>query len=114
MADAPRYRAFLSYSHADKDQAEAWRTRLESLEIHWAYHADEKLRGSVPERFKYVFRDEFDARLGRHLDDEIKDKLKRSDALILLGSPSARKSTYVNKEVEYFRSEFPEIGRAHV
>ena len=102
MPERPTYRAFLSYSHKDKEQAIAWQQRLEAFDVHWAF--DDLPAPS----FKRVFRDETDLPLGAALTPEIYAALDGSDSLILIGSPNARDSGYVNAEIAYFRTHHPE------
>lgn len=102
------YRAFLSYSHADKEQATAWRLRLESMIIPDHLHGDLTPAGPIPAHLRPIFQDETDFGLGEELTRATRDTLDDSAALILIASPNARASHYVNEEVRYFRHRHPD------
>jgi tetratricopeptide (TPR) repeat protein len=102
------YRAFLSYSHRDKAQAVAWHQRLESLSIPDDLHGATTPLGPVPPHLRPIFRDELDFEPGRELTQATRDALDASAALILIASPNARISAYVNAEVRHFRATWPE------
>ncbi len=109
MSDPPTvtYRAFLSYSHRDKAQAVAWHQRLETLSIPDDLHGANTPLGPVPPHLRPIFRDELDFEPGRELTQATRDALDASAALILIASPNARISDYVNEEVRHFRATWP-------
>jgi hypothetical protein len=92
------YRAFLSYSRADNRLAdwlhrvlEAYRTSKELVDV----------RGrKLPPRLAPIFRDRTDLSSGGQLTEKIENALASSDALIVLCSPAAAQSRWVNLEVE--------------
>lgn len=98
------YRAFISYSHSDERIAKWLHKRLET------YHLPKKLigasgaRGAVPPRLTPIFRDIDELSAANDLSVEIKAALARSDVLIILCSPAAKASKWVNLEIETFRT----------
>ncbi|CAH2403100.1 toll/interleukin-1 receptor domain-containing protein [Mesorhizobium escarrei] len=108
-ADSPqqetefKYWAFISYSHAD----EAWGT--------WLHKALERYRvprtligrstpiGKVPKRILPVFRDRDELPGAANLSEKIAQALTRSRWLIVICSPRAAVSHYVNEEITAFK-----------
>lgn len=90
--------AFISYSRHDRREA-IWLHR--SLE---AFRTPKALveKGSRS-RLKKVLRDEDELRAAPDLTEAIRDGLRRSDWLIVVCSPHAAQSDWVNKEIQYFR-----------
>ena len=91
-----KYRAFLSYSHADTGTALRVHGRLED------FHIDKELvgrvtpAGPIPKALRPIFRDRNDFDPGFSLGAETGAALDDSAALILLASPHAARSKYVN------------------
>jgi tetratricopeptide (TPR) repeat protein len=104
-AGRSRYAAFLSYCHADRAQAEALHRFLET------YRLPRDLPGladgvlPVEERLRPVFVDRADMPAGTDLRDEIDAALAASGALIVLCSPAAGKSRWVDLEIERFKQQ---------
>jgi tetratricopeptide (TPR) repeat protein len=102
MSDA--YRAFISYSHAD----EAWAGWLQrGLE---RYRVPSRLRAARPElprRLYPVFRDREELASSGDLGDSIRAALARAEALVVICSPDAAASRWVNEEIRLFRSLAP-------
>ncbi|MDA7949455.1 MAG: TIR domain-containing protein [Hyphomicrobiaceae bacterium] len=102
-----RYTAFLSYSHRDNGWASRIHRALERFRI------DDRLReratfiGPDPGSLRPVFRDREDFSAGESLDRQTREALEASAFLILLCSPSAAQSEYVNQEVLLFK----QLGR---
>ena len=103
-----KYRAFLSYSHRDK----AWGNWLQrALE---GYHIDKDLigrqtpAGPVPKTLRPIFRDRDDFSAGHSLTEQTIAALATSQFLLVLCSPSAAQSQYVNEEIRRFKA----MGRA--
>ncbi len=90
---ASRYDAFISYSRKDRDFAAKLEKALKS------YRPPKDL--SVPQRFLNVFRDEEDL-TGVEYHASIENHLKDSAKLIVVCSPNARRSPYVNDEIDRF------------
>jgi tetratricopeptide (TPR) repeat protein len=104
----PKYRAFLSYSHADTGVALRVHRRLES------FHIDKELvgrvtpAGPIPKVLHPIFRDRNDFDAGSSLGTETGMALDGSAALVLLASPHAARSKYVNEEVRLFKLHHPD------
>ena len=102
-----KYRAFLSYAHADARWG-AWLHR--SLE---GFRIDNDLAGRVtpvgpaPKSLRPIFRDRDDFSGGHTLDDATITALDASAALIVLCSTVAAGRPAVNEEVRLFRSRHP-------
>jgi len=62
----------------------------------------------LPRRIGRIFRDEEELAASPHLSKDIQDALRRSTHLIIVCSPRARDSKWVNAEVDFFRS----LGRS--
>jgi hypothetical protein len=103
-----KFRAFLSYSHADTGAAKRVHRRLED------FHLDKDLVGRVtpagiiPQELRPIFRDRQDFDVGASLSGETNTALDSSAALILLASPHAARSKYVNEEVRLFKWRHPD------
>ena len=103
MPEPSRYTAFLSYSHADTEIAVRWHERLEDFKVPNVLVGTEGTRGPVPHTLQPIFRDRLDFSANRELQPATREALDRSDALILIATPNAAASAYVNEEVRYFR-----------
>ena len=99
-----RFKAFISYSHRDRAWS-AWLQRaLEAYRIPKRLVGSKSEFGPVPRRLTPVFRDREDLPSASDLSAKVKESLEASEALIVICSPSAAGSTWVNEEVRYFRS----------
>jgi tetratricopeptide (TPR) repeat protein len=96
-----RYRAFVSYCSADRRSA-AW--------LHRALEAYRPPRGTpaARERLAPVFLDRAELTAGHSLSEALQDALARSEWLIVVCSPAAAASRWVDEEIRYFR----ELGHA--
>ncbi len=104
-----RYRAFISYSHADEHWA-AWLHRsLESYRVPRRLAGREGPAGGMPARLSPVFRDREELSTSRDLSSNILEALGQSEALVVICSPSAAQSRWVNEEIRHFQS----LGRGH-
>lgn len=99
----PAYRAFISYSHVDLSQAVKVHRQLERYRLPSRLVGAQTGRGSVPARLTPIFRDVDELPASNDLNAEIKGALAASGALIVLCSPDARASRWVNREIELFR-----------
>ena len=103
MAERFDYIAFISYAKEDERWAKWLQRRLEH------YHLPSRLREQrpdLPELVRPIFRDTTDFS-GGNLADAIQDGLESSGHLIVICSPAAARSEWVNKEVRAFK----DLGR---
>ena len=103
-----KYRAFISYSHADQDWAKWLHRAIESFPIGKDLAGRFTERGEVPSALRPVFRDRDEFTAGGGLSEQTLSALDASRALIVICSPSAAKSRYVNEEVRLFKSRHPD------
>jgi len=98
------YRAFLSYSHRDRQWGEWVHQRLESWSVPKDLVGQAKAAGPVPAKLRPIFRDRFDLEAGHSLREQVVAALRASEALIVVCSPQSAKSTYVNEEIRQFKA----------
>ena len=96
-----KFRAFISYSHADEEWG-AWLQR--SLE---RFRTPKDLARLIsaqgrPVRLSPVFRDREDLPVAGNLNEAIRQALADSEFQIVLCSPNAAKSRWVNEEIKLF------------
>jgi len=96
-AGAFAYKAFLSYSHKDEVRATRLHRRLER------YRIPKNLRQNGP-NLGTIFRDKEELSVASELDKSIQRALRESENLIVLCSPHAVRSQWVDKEIEFFKS----------
>ena len=103
MTDRTKYRAFISYSHED-DKWAAWLHK--SLE---SYRPPKHLIGEVtdfgpiPKRMSPIFRDRSELSAATDLGVVLNEALEQSPCLLVICSPSAAKSRWVNEEILAFK-----------
>lgn len=105
--DALKYRAFLSYSHADTAGAKWLHRRLEVYRIDRDLVGRVTPVGSIPPSLRPVFRDRDEFTAGHALAQQTIAALDQSRALIVVCSPRSATSSYVDREVQLFRSRHP-------
>ena len=98
-----RYRAFISYSHAEKACAEWLHRALESYRIPSRLVGQQTPLGVVPARLGRIFKDRDELPAAGNLSAELQAALQASMFLIVIASPSAAKSRWVNEEVLQFK-----------
>ncbi len=91
------YKAFLSYSHKDEVQAARLHRKLEQ------YRIPKNLRQNGP-GLGAIFRDKDELSAASVLDASIQTALRESESLIVLCSPHAVRSQWVDKEIALFKS----------
>lgn len=107
MTDLYRYAAFISYSSKDARFARRLHRALERYGIPSSLGKFDLIGGGKRNRIYPVFRDREELAAG-HLGDVIEANLRVSAALIVVCSPNAAASPWVQKEIEYFVS----LGRS--
>ena len=116
MPEAPipqeyRYWAFITYSHKDEAQAKWLHRAIETYGIpaKLVEHRHVTPVGEpAPKRFHPIFRDRDELAASSDLGREIENALRASRYLIVICSPHAAQSRWVNREVE----TFAELGRS--
>jgi tetratricopeptide (TPR) repeat protein len=103
-----KYRAFISYSHADTAQAKWLHRALEGFAIDKDLVGRETAPGPIPKALRPIFRDRDDFTAGHTLSEQTLAALDASAGLVLICSPAAAKSHYVNEETRLFKSRHPE------
>ena len=102
MGAGVRYRAFFSYSRADDRIANWLHGQLDRYRTPKAFVGAEGALGRIPAKLYPIFRDRTDLSSGGHVNAELQAALESSETLVVLCSPSAAKSFWVNHEVETF------------
>jgi formylglycine-generating enzyme required for sulfatase activity len=103
-----KYRAFISYSHADTTWAKWLHRALEGFTIDKDLVGRETATGAIPKSLRPIFRDRDDFTAGHTLSDQTLAALDASHALIVICSTFAAKSNYVNEEIRLFKSRHPD------
>jgi tetratricopeptide (TPR) repeat protein len=84
-----KYRAFISYSHADTTWAKWLHRALESFRIDKDLAGRETAIGAIPTSLRPIFRDRDDFTAGHSLNEQTLAALDASAALIVVCSPAA-------------------------
>jgi MTH538 TIR-like domain (DUF1863) len=103
-----KYRAFLSYSHADAKVAKRLHNSLEGFRIDKDLIGRATPMGPIPKSLRPIFRDREDFTAGHTLTEQTRAALDASAALVVLCSTASAKSHYVNEEIRLFKSRHPE------
>src|SRR5260370_24470563 len=103
-----KYKAFITYSHQDRRVAEWLHKTIENYRVPKPLVAQPGRDGPVPEKMFPVFRDRDELSSSPDLSVSIRDALAQSAYLIVLCSPPAAKSRWVNEEI----IEFKRLGRS--
>ena len=103
-----RYWGFLSYSHDDRRVAERLHRALEAYRIPARLIGLDGPFGPVPARLLPIFRDRDELKAGGRLGPQVEHALSVSRSLIVLCSPAAASSQWVDEEVGAFMRLQPE------
>jgi tetratricopeptide (TPR) repeat protein len=99
----PQYKAFISYSHRD-DKWAAWLHRvLESYKPPTHLVGQQTIHGAVPRRLAPIFRDREELPSATDLGTLINQALFNSKMQIVICSPAAARSKWVNEEILAFK-----------
>lgn len=99
-----KYWAFISYSHRDKAWGDWLHRSLETYRIPAAFVGRASAEDEIPARLYPVFRDRDELPTASDLGASIREALELSRCLIVICSPPAAGSRWVNEEVKVFRS----------
>ena len=104
---ASRYKAFISYSHRDERWARWLHRRLETYRVPKRLVGQPSPLGPIPQRLTPIFRDRDELPTATDLGAVIEQALEESESLVVLCSPAAARSRWVNEEIRFFR----QLGR---
>src|SRR6266567_4068585 len=102
-----KYWAFLSYSHKDKNWGDWLHKALETYRFPRRLIGKESRDGKVPQRLYPIFRDREELSVSADLGSNINEALRESRYLIVICSPHAAQSRWVDQEI----IEFKKLGR---
>ena len=94
-----KYRAFISYSHADEKWARWLHRSLENYRVPRRLVGQKTQFGFVPARLAPVFRDRDELASATDLGSKLTDALEKSATLIVICSRAAATSHWVNEEI---------------
>jgi tetratricopeptide (TPR) repeat protein len=101
---APKYWAFISYSHRDAPVAAALQRALETYRVPGRLVGRPTPLGEVPAHLKPVFRDREELQAGSDLGSTVREALACSRFLVVVCSPEAARSDWVNREIVEFKA----------
>lgn len=94
-----RYVAFISYSHRNRPETEWLHGALERYRIPAKLVGKETRLGPVPARLIPIFRDRDELSAADELGEQLREALANSGHLIVVASPAAARSQWVNEEI---------------
>ena len=100
---APLYRAFISYSHADAATANWLHRVLEAYRVPAKLVGLDTPLGPVPRRLLPIFKDREELAASGDLSDGLRNSLAAAQSLIVIASPAAARSRWVNEEVRTYK-----------
>ncbi|MFP6900329.1 MAG: toll/interleukin-1 receptor domain-containing protein [Opitutales bacterium] len=108
-----KYKAFISYSHMDEEWGTWLHEGLENFKIPWGLQQRETLDGSPPKkillrRLYPIFRDREELPTSADLGEAINQAIKESSHMVVICSPRAAQSHWVNEEI----MQFKRLGRS--
>jgi hypothetical protein len=98
-SNTQRYRAFISYSQRDRDHAKRLHSALETYRV--PKGIDASLQPN--RRLGRFFRDDDEMGASTDLGGALRDALENSENLIVICSPNAARSKWVNTEILHFK-----------
>lgn len=105
--ESVRYKAFISYSHQDERWGRWLQKALESYRVPRRLAGSEGRFGPIPARLTPVFRDREDFSTAADLTASVTAELAAAETLVVICSPAAARSRWVDEEIRYFQ----ELGR---
>ena len=103
-----RFRAFVSYAHADARHARTLQTRLEGYRLPRRMTETHDEVATWGDRAGPVFRDREDLPASDDLSRAVREALAASRALVVVCTPATPRSHWVAREIELFRELHPE------
>ncbi|HEU4499129.1 MAG TPA: TIR domain-containing protein, partial [Sphingomicrobium sp.] len=98
-----RYMAFMSYSHDDAEFADWLHEALEEFHVPQRLVGKLTEHGPIPKRLAPIFRDRQELAAASNLTEEIEEAIAGSRFLIVLCSPTAATSKWIDKEIACFK-----------
>lgn len=98
-----KYKAFISYSHADTKLVKWLHRRLEAYQVPKHLVGKRMEHGLVPAGLFPIFRDRDELAASAHMTDAIVEALENSQFLIVVCTPSSAQSKLVQREIEEFK-----------
>jgi tetratricopeptide (TPR) repeat protein len=98
-----RYMAFFSYSHQDGAIAEWLHEELEEFRVPPRLIGKLTEHGPVPKRLAPIFRDRQELAAASDLSEEIEEAIAGSRFLVVLCSPAAARSRWIDQEIACFK-----------
>jgi tetratricopeptide (TPR) repeat protein len=105
---APRYVAFISYTHEDRKWAEWLHTALERFVVPRRIRGETRIALSARGRIAPVFLDRVELAASNDLESSIRRALDSAGCLIVIGSPAAARAPRVTEEIRAFKRVRPE------
>lgn len=99
-----KYSAFISYNQKDRGAATALHRQIERWRIPKALKAEPRSSVMRGDRLLPVFRDRDELAAGSDLTQAVLAALAESECLIVVCSPNAARSKWVNEEIRAFRA----------
>ena len=103
MEHSFKYRAFITYAHEDEQKARWLRKKLEEFPVPQNLVGRKGRFGKIPSRLYPIFRDRDELPGSAQLGSIIEQALDDSSHLVVLCSPHAVKSRWVNEEIRLFK-----------
>ena len=104
MSKEFKYKAFITYAHRDEEKARWLRKKLENFRVPKHLVGKNSPFGPVPSRLYPIFRDRDELAGAAQLGPLIEQALHDSSHLVVLCSPHAVKSRWVNEEIRMFKA----------
>ena len=104
MSSSYKYLAFITYAHKDEERATWLRRKLENFRIPRNLIGKDGLYGPIPNRLYPIFRDRDELAGSAQLGPLIEQALRDSSHLVVLCSPHAVRSRWVNEEIRLFKA----------
>lgn len=98
-----KYKAFISYSHADTKLTKWLHRKLEAYQVPKHLVGKRTENGLVPTGLFPIFRDRDELAASTHMTDAILEALENSQFLIVVCTPSSAQSKLVQREIEEFK-----------
>jgi tetratricopeptide (TPR) repeat protein len=99
-----RYWAFISYSHADSRWANRLHRQLEGFSVPRRLVGHPTPVGPAPKRFRPIFKDIEELGASSDLSERLRSALAQSAYLIVICSPAATRSKWVDAEIRQFKA----------